>query len=65
MTAQQVHHARSLVVRPENTVTSIAKLLDVSRNTVHKYVPEPDGGRVALAEATAAPELSRPAKSAQ
>ncbi|MEV0322692.1 recombinase family protein [Streptomyces sp. NPDC050658] len=65
MTEEQVGHARDLLTRPGNTVTSIAKLLGVSRNTIHKYVPELKGGRVALAEATAAAELPRPAKSAE
>jgi DNA invertase Pin-like site-specific DNA recombinase len=63
MTEEQVRHARDLLTRPGNTVTSIAKLLDVGRNTIYKYVPELKGGRVALAEATAAAELPRPAKS--
>ncbi|KUO16059.1 DNA invertase [Streptomyces dysideae] len=43
--------------RPENTVTSIAKLLGVSRNTIYNYVPELKSGRLALAEATSTPEL--------
>ncbi|MER7743335.1 recombinase family protein [Streptomyces sp. NPDC096538] len=65
MTEEQVRHARDLLTRPGNTVTSIAKLLGVSRNTIYKYVPELKGGRVALAEATATAELPRPAKSAE
>jgi DNA invertase Pin-like site-specific DNA recombinase len=40
MTEEQVRHARDLLTRLENTVTSICKLLGVSRNTIHKYVPE-------------------------
>lgn len=44
-------------------VTSIAKLLGVSRNTIYNYVPEPKGGRLALAEATNTPELPQPARS--
>ena len=39
MTEEQVRHARNLLARPENTVTSIAKLLGVSRNTIYNYVP--------------------------
>ncbi|WP_338145989.1 recombinase family protein [Streptomyces scabichelini] len=35
MTEEQVRHARDLLARPENTVTSIAKLLGVSRNTIY------------------------------
>ncbi|MFG2489109.1 hypothetical protein ACGFSI_41020 [Streptomyces virginiae] len=55
--------SRDLLARPENTVTSIAKLLGVSRNTIYNYVPELKGGRFALAEATSAPELPQPARS--
>jgi DNA invertase Pin-like site-specific DNA recombinase len=65
MTEEQVRHARDLLTRPGNTVTSIAKLLGVSRNAIYKYVPELKGGRVALAESTATAELPRPAKSAE
>lgn len=52
MTEEQVRHARDLLARPENTVTSIAKLLGVSRNTIYNYVSELKGGRLALAEAS-------------
>jgi DNA invertase Pin-like site-specific DNA recombinase len=44
MTEEQVHQVRDLLTRLENTVTSIAKLLGVSRNTIYKYVPELKGG---------------------
>ncbi|MFJ1608524.1 hypothetical protein ACIOHS_34940 [Streptomyces sp. NPDC088253] len=40
MTDEQVRHARDLLTRPENAVTSIAKLLGLSRNTIYNYVPE-------------------------
>ena len=33
-------HCHDLLTRPENTVSSIAKLLGVSRSTIYKYVPE-------------------------
>ncbi|MGP3947949.1 hypothetical protein [Streptomyces sp. 7N604] len=52
-----------MLARPENTVTSIAKLLGVSRNTIYNYVPEQKAGRSALAEATNTPELPRPGRS--
>ncbi|WP_190076291.1 helix-turn-helix domain-containing protein, partial [Streptomyces morookaense] len=65
MTEEQIRHARDLLTRPENTVTSIAKFLGVSRNTIYKYVPELKGGRIALAAATAAPGLPRPAQPAE
>ena len=49
MTAEQVRHARDLLTRPDNTVSSIARLLGVSRATIYKYVPEVTSGRVAAA----------------
>ena len=39
MTAEQIRHARDLLTRPDNTVSSIARLLGVSRATIYKYVP--------------------------
>jgi DNA invertase Pin-like site-specific DNA recombinase len=63
MTDEQVRHARDLLARPENTVTSIAKLLGVSRNTIYNYVPELKGGRLALADSTNTAELPRPSRS--
>ncbi|WP_326617675.1 helix-turn-helix domain-containing protein [Streptomyces decoyicus] len=33
-------HARALLTDRENSVTSIAKLLGISRTTLYKYVPE-------------------------
>ena len=47
MTAEQVRHARDLLTRPGNTVSSIARLLGVSRATVCKHVPEATAGRQA------------------
>ncbi|TCC33920.1 recombinase family protein [Kribbella capetownensis] len=40
MTTEQVQHARDLLGNPDNTVSSIARLLGVSRATIYKYVPE-------------------------
>ncbi|MGW4516178.1 recombinase family protein [Streptomyces sp. NPDC004393] len=65
MTEEQIRHARDLLTRPENTVTSIARLLGVSRNTIYKYVPELKGGRAALGEPDRTPALPRPAQSAE
>ncbi|WP_279634831.1 recombinase family protein [Streptomyces tirandamycinicus] len=48
MTEKQIRHARALLAQPENTITSIAKLLGVSRTTLYKYVPELVAGRNAL-----------------
>jgi DNA invertase Pin-like site-specific DNA recombinase len=44
MTPEQVRSARTLLAQPEHSVTSIAKLLGVSRSTIYKYVPELSGG---------------------
>ncbi|MEV7384328.1 helix-turn-helix domain-containing protein [Streptomyces lydicus] len=49
MADEQVRHARGLLTDPENTITSIAKLLDVSRTTLYKYLPELAAGRDSLA----------------
>ncbi|MEU8489533.1 recombinase family protein [Streptomyces sp. NPDC048641] len=40
MTEEQVRHARGLPADPENTITSTARLLGVSRTTLYTYVPE-------------------------
>jgi DNA invertase Pin-like site-specific DNA recombinase len=39
MNAEQIRHARALLTQPENTVTSIAKLLGVSRTTCTSTCP--------------------------
>jgi len=49
MTAEQIRHARDLLTRPDNTVSSIARLLGVSRATIYKYVPEVTTGRQTVA----------------
>lgn len=56
MTGEQIRRARDLLTRPDNTVSSIARLLGVSRATIAKYVPEVTTGRVA---ATRLPRLQR------
>lgn len=40
MDAEMIARARRLFTQPEETVSSIAKLLGVSRATLYKYVPE-------------------------
>ena len=47
MTAEQIRHARDLLTRPDNTVSSIARLFGVSRAIIYKYVPDVSTGRVA------------------
>lgn len=65
MTVEQIRHAGDLLTRPENTATSIAKLLGFSRNTIYKYVPELKGGRITLDKTDSMPALPRPAQSAE
>ena len=48
LTPDQVHQARVMLARPENSVASIARMLGVSRSTLYKHVPEL-GGRLPLA----------------
>lgn len=56
LTAEQIQHGRDLLARPDNTVSSIARLLGVSRATVYKYVPEvATGRRTAAVQAPRAP----------
>ncbi|MFD4858947.1 recombinase family protein [Streptomyces atratus] len=58
MTAEQILHARSMLANPEASVTSIAKLLGISRTTLYKYVPElKAGGRPAVGVQVAPVEL--------
>ena len=45
MTSEQIQHARALLAQPDATIASIARLLNVSRSTLYKYVPEPKEGR--------------------
>ncbi|MFD7847956.1 helix-turn-helix domain-containing protein [Nocardia sp. NPDC059764] len=40
MTEEQIRQARALLTRPDESVSSIARLLGVSRSTIYKYVPE-------------------------
>ncbi|MFF9106997.1 recombinase family protein [Streptomyces sp. NPDC014805] len=57
MTEEQVRHARAMLTDPENSVTSIAKLLGVSRTTIYKYVPELSVGRDSLVPGATPPAL--------
>ncbi|MFQ6329667.1 recombinase family protein [Nocardia sp. CWNU-33] len=40
MTAEQIRQARAILTRPEETVSSVARLLGVSRGTLYKNIPE-------------------------
>jgi DNA invertase Pin-like site-specific DNA recombinase len=44
MTPGQIRHARALLTSPDNTISSIARLLGVSRSTIYRHVPEAVGG---------------------
>lgn len=57
MTEEQIRHARALLTDPENTITSIAKLLGVSRTTIYKYVPELAAGRDSLVPGETRPAI--------
>ncbi|MEU1778089.1 recombinase family protein [Streptomyces abikoensis] len=60
MTEEQIMHARALLANPEATVTSIAKLLGISRTTLYKYVPELKAGHRPSIPALPAPQLEAP-----
>ncbi|MEV0391042.1 Hin recombinase [Nonomuraea sp. NPDC050643] len=57
MTPEQVRHARDLLTGPENTVSSIARLLGVSHSINYEYIPELATGRPAVEQPTARAEL--------
>ncbi|MEV3963394.1 IS3 family transposase [Nocardia sp. NPDC050193] len=40
MTEEQVRQTRALLTRPDESVSSIARLLGISRTTLYKYLPE-------------------------
>jgi transposase-like protein len=40
MSEEQIRQARALLTRPDESVSSIARLLGISRTTLYKYVPE-------------------------
>ncbi|MER6492742.1 recombinase family protein [Streptomyces griseorubiginosus] len=59
MTEEQIRHARAMLTDPEASISSIAKLLGVSRMTIYKYVPELAAGRASLVAADPAKEIAR------
>lgn len=58
MSTEQIRRARDLLSRPGNTVASIARLLQVSRTTIYKYLPELAGPRLAAGAIPAADPAS-------
>ncbi|MFC4048399.1 recombinase family protein [Actinomadura syzygii] len=45
LTPEQIRQARALLTRPDESVSSIARLLGVSRSTLYNHIPELGGGR--------------------
>jgi DNA invertase Pin-like site-specific DNA recombinase len=58
LTAQQLREVRALLLRPEHTISSVARALGVSRSTIYKYLPSPDRAPAAHL----APYQSRPGR---
>ncbi|MEV4208188.1 recombinase family protein [Nocardia salmonicida] len=52
MTEEQIRQARAILTRPEETVSSVARLLGVSRSTIYKYAPELSGSQAVPAGST-------------
>lgn len=59
MTEEQIRHARSMLTDPDASISSIAKLLGVSRTTIYKYVPELAAGRASLIATTGRKEIEQ------
>ena len=59
MTEEQIRHARAMLTDPEASISSIAKLLGVSRMTIYKYVPELAAGRASLVASDARKEITK------
>lgn len=60
MTEEQILHARSMLANPEASISSIAKLLGISRTTLYKYVPELKAGyRPSIGRQAKTPELEQ------
>jgi len=42
LTPAQLREVRALLLRPEHTISSVARAIGVSRSTIYKYLPSPD-----------------------
>ena len=42
LTTEQLREVRALLLRPEHTISSVARALGVSRSTIYKYLPAED-----------------------
>jgi DNA invertase Pin-like site-specific DNA recombinase len=64
LTPEQLGEVRALLLRPEHTISSIARTMGVSRSTLYKYLPDiprtDTGGRPAAAHL--APYQARPGR---
>ena len=58
LTPEQLREVRALLLRPEHTISSVARALGVSRSTIYKYLPSPDRA----AGAHLAPYQSQPGR---
>jgi DNA invertase Pin-like site-specific DNA recombinase len=61
LTPGQLGEVRALLLRPEHTISSIARTMGVSRSTLYKYLPDishTDTGGLPAPEATAAAHLA-------
>ncbi|WP_372509777.1 helix-turn-helix domain-containing protein [Nocardia amikacinitolerans] len=61
MTAEQIRQARAVLSRPEESVSSVARLLGVSRSTIYKHLPElrTGSGAAAALSSSQLPEQPR------
>ncbi len=64
MTGEQIRQARHLLTLPSNSISSIARLLGVSRSTIYKHLPEladrhnPAAGQIRVTAVLPAPRLA-------
>ncbi|MGF6883474.1 DNA invertase Pin-like site-specific DNA recombinase [Nocardia sp. GAS34] len=50
MNAEQIRQARAMLTRPDESISSIARLLGVSRSTLYKHLPELGNGQRLVAD---------------
>ena len=62
MTGEQIRQARDLLTLPGNSISSIARLLGVSRSTIYKHLPELAAGRNPAAAQIPPPSPGLPAR---
>jgi DNA invertase Pin-like site-specific DNA recombinase len=62
MTAGQIRQARDLLTLPGNSISSIARLLGVSRSTIYKHLPELTSGHRPAAAQIPPPRPGHPAR---